>query len=314
MSAADIARMLAERIEQFVLDLLPAGHREGHELRAGSIAGEPGNSLGVHLAGAKAGVWSDFSTGVGGDALDLVRAVLSIGHVDALSWSRRWLQLDDGEAAVPRRSAPPAKPEPEADPLRWRRPWQAARPINGTAAERYLTGRNLHFDDAEGRVLRFAERRARLSPDGEFQHHPALLAALCDARTGEQVGIINVYLAVDGSDRIRDSKGKTATGRAKGAAVMLSAFDEPTLGLVICEGVETGIAILMTDLAPVWACGGAGTLATFPVLGGIECLTIAADADETGRKAGATCTARWREAGRETRIVTPPGGDWADPT
>ena len=60
---------------------------------------------------------------------------------------------------------------------------------------------------------------------------------------------------------------------------MLSAFDEPTTGLTICEGTETGIAILSKGLAPVWACGGAVFLATFPVLRAIECLTIAADSD-----------------------------------
>lgn len=62
----------------------------------------------------------------------------------------------------------------------------------------------------------------------------------------------------------------------------------------------------------VRACGGAGTLATFPVLGGIQCLTIAADADAPGQRAAATLAERWREAGREARIVAPPTGDWAD--
>ena len=59
-TAAEIARLLAARVDQLVLDLLPTGHREGHEWRVGSIGGEPGHSLGVHLTGTKAGVWSDF--------------------------------------------------------------------------------------------------------------------------------------------------------------------------------------------------------------------------------------------------------------
>ena len=85
-----------------------------------------------------------------------------------------------------------------------------------------------------------------------------------------------------------------------------------TLGLVLTEGIETGIAVLMTGLAPVWCCGGADNLAGFPVLGGIEALTIAADADEPGQKAAASVAARWREAGREAVIIAPPAGDWAD--
>ena len=87
--------------------------------------------------------------------------------------------------------------------------------------------------------------------------------------TGEQVGILNIYLRPGGSDRVRDRKGKTVTGRAKSAAVMLAPFDEPTYGLTICEGPETGIALLMAGLSPVWACGGAGLLRWLPVLGGL---------------------------------------------
>ena len=258
---------------------------------------------------------SDFSAGQAGDALDLVAAALQLSMSDALVWSRRWLRLDDGEAALPRRPAPATKPiiEHLADPSRWRRPWQAAVPIAGTLAATYLAARGLRFDDAAGDVLRFATRHARKAPDGMLEHHPTLLAALCDVRTGEQVGQINVYLRPDGSDRLRDSKGKTCWGRAAGAAVMLSSFDDVTFGLTLCEGVETGVALLMREQAPVWALGGAGNLSSFPVLGGIEALTVAADADEPGRRAAAAVATRWRAAGREVVVITPPAGDWADP-
>ena len=161
-------------------------------------------------------------------------------------------------------------------------------------------------------MLRFASRRPRKSPADELEHHPALLCALSDARTGEQCGIINIYLTADGSDRLRDNKGKTVTGRAGGAVVMLSDFDEPTMGLVLCEGVETGIALFQREVRPVWACGAAGTLPKFPLLGGIEALTIAADADAAGQRAADELAKRWREAGREVRIVPPEAGDWAD--
>lgn len=117
-----------------------------------------------------------------------------------------------------------------------------------------------------------------------------MLALLRDIVSGLRVGIINIFLQSDGRDR----KGKTVTGRARAAAVMLSAFDEPTCGLTICEGVETGIGLLMDGCAPVWACGGVGTLANFPVLGGIECLTIDADADEARINATQQTAVRWK--------------------
>jgi putative DNA primase/helicase len=311
-NATDISRLLAQRIDQLVRDMLPIGHREGHEWRAGSIVGEPGHSLGVHIGtGPKRGIWSDFAASIGGDALDLVSAVLGLDTGEAITWSRRWLGLEAGETAVPRRPASVGS-EPALDPNRWRKPWSAARLIGNTIAETYLNHRGLQYLDLEGQTLRFHPSRGRKGPTDQFEHHPALLVALSDAHTGDQVGVINVFLKPDGSDRLRDQKGKTCTGRASGAVVMLSAFDEPTVGLTICEGTETGVALLMKEQAPVWACGGARTLATFPVLSGIEALTIAADADVPGKKAAIACAARWRAAKRAVVISAPPVGDWAD--
>lgn len=309
-SAADISGPLSAKILQLVQDLLPQGHRDGREWRVGNVYGEPGSSLAVHLVAPKAGVWHDFATGESGDALDLVRAALDVDMRAALAWSRRWLGLEPGAAERPHRPTPERESEP--DPDRWRYSWGPARPIAGTLAETYLANRGLRFDDLTGRVLRFAAQRARKNPKGELERHPALLCALRDARTGEQCGIINIYLKSDGSDRLRDNKGKTVTGRAGGAVVMLSGFDEPTMGLILCEGAETGISLCQQEVRPVWACGPAGTLAKFPVLGGIEGLTIAADADAPGQRASAGLAARWRNAGCEVRIVPPEAGDWAD--
>lgn len=313
MNAADISDRLADRIRELVLGLLPNGRRDGREWRAGSVKGEAGSSLAVHLSGPKSGIWHDFATDESGDALDLVAAVLCYSTREALTWSRRWLGLESGILALPPRHST-QKPEPEPDPDRWRHPWQAARPIAGTSAETYLAVRRLRFDDPAGRALRFAGRRARKSPSHELEYHPALLCALSNARSGEQCGIINIYLKPDGSDRLRDSKGKTVTGRGAGVVrvVMLSYFDEPTIGLVLCEGIETGIALFQREMRPIWACGGTGTLAKFPVLGGIEALTIAADADVPGQRAADQLAERWRDFGREVLTIVPPVGDWAD--
>jgi twinkle protein len=71
---SDITRlkqMLADRAHEVAAMLLPGGRKEGVEWRAGSVGGERGQSLGVHLTGAKSGVWSDFSSGESGDMIDL---------------------------------------------------------------------------------------------------------------------------------------------------------------------------------------------------------------------------------------------------
>ena len=58
-------------------------------------------------------------------------------------------------------------------------------------------------------------------------------------------------------------------------------------------------------MAPVWAC--LGTIANFPVLAGIEALTLCADADDAGRTAAQKCKDRWTAAGREVTITYPYG-------
>src|SRR5487761_1169113 len=99
---AEIVSRLRDKLENLATDLLPGGKREGREWRAGSVAGEAGHSLGVHLIGAKRGVWSDFAAGIGGDPLDLVAAVNGTTLGDALVWSRRWLGLEDGAEPRPK--------------------------------------------------------------------------------------------------------------------------------------------------------------------------------------------------------------------
>jgi len=247
-----------------------------------------------------------FGCGAHGDLFDWLRRARNMPLPEAVAY------LAGKEIEPPARLPSAFRFEPEPDPDQWRYPWQGALPVAGTEAEVYLARRRLRFDDPAGRVLRFARRRARRSPAGQLERHPALLFALSDIKSGEQCGIINVYLKPDGSDRLRDKKGKTVTGRAAGATVMLSGFDEPTIGLVVCEGCETGIALFQWELRPIWACGGAGTLAKLPLIGGIEALTIAADADAAGQRASDELEKRWRHAGREVLSIAPPVGDWAD--
>ncbi len=71
MRATEIAKQLAADVERVCKRLLPEGKRQGHEWRAGSVGGEKGDSLGVHLTGDKAGVWCDFATGESGDLIGL---------------------------------------------------------------------------------------------------------------------------------------------------------------------------------------------------------------------------------------------------
>ena len=96
--------------------------------------------------------------------------------------------------------------------------------------------------------------------------------------------------------------------------IRLSADDEVEIGLGLTEGIETGLALLtLAGWRPIWAAASAGAMAKFPVLVGIESLTLFCDRDDKGAglDAARECAARWRDAKRETRIELPPAGnDW----
>jgi hypothetical protein len=299
LDAAEISRRLADQVGALVRDLLPEGHREGHEWRAGSVRGEPGDSLGVHLTGSKSGVWSDFASGDCGDALDLVRAVHRFKLGEALAWSRRWLDIDDGKAAPSPRPAAAKAPANGQNDNQWRQIWRATAPLAGTIGEIYL---------AKARKLPVSSRGVeaiRFHPACPFKREkvPAMVALLRDIRTDEPCGIHRTTLLRDGSDRDR-ARGKAMLGRAAGAAVKLCPDDEVTLGLGLVEGIETGLAIIGLGWRPVWAAGSAGAIARFPILSGIEELTIFADRDENGvgQRAAQQCAERWRDAGQTATI------------
>ena len=196
------------------------------------------------------------------------------------------------------------------------RTFKEALPVLGTLGDKYLSlrvGRRVPWPQD----LRFHPSCFR-NFGGRRERHPAVVALLRDIHTNAPCGIQRTFLKPDGSDRLRDSKGKAALGRSKGACIKLSPNDEVTLGLGLGEGVETCLSMMARGWLPIWCTGGTSGLAAFPVLNGIEALTVFADSDENqaSQRAALQCIARWREAGLEARGIKPrtSGRDWNDVT
>jgi twinkle protein len=114
VKAAELAAMLARDAESVARMLLPGGKREGHEWRAGSVDGDAGKSLGVHLTGQKAGVWCDFASGEGGDLLDLWATVRNVGIGEACQQVRDYLGVREARVDHPK----PAYRKPERKGVR----------------------------------------------------------------------------------------------------------------------------------------------------------------------------------------------------
>ena len=112
MTPREIATLLARDVESVVKLLLPNGKRVGREWKCGSVGGESGDSLGVHMTGDKAGRWCDFATGQSGDLIDLWREVNGMTVPGAIQAAKDYLGVVDKE---PRFATPPreyAKPKP----------------------------------------------------------------------------------------------------------------------------------------------------------------------------------------------------------
>ena len=121
--------------------------------------------------------------------------------------------------------------------------------------------------------------------------HPAMVAPITDAITHKLIGAHQTFIKPDGSGKIDHPKARLYFGPKDDGVVRLTADEDVTIGLAIGEGIETCLSGLMAGY-PTWACLDKGNLKKFPVLEGIECLTILADNDEAGLKAANKCARR----------------------
>jgi hypothetical protein len=175
--------------------------------------------------------------------------------------------------------------------------WRDSVDPRGTVVERYLLAeRGLSLpDELAGEVIRF---NSALFFEG--RRVPGMVALLRDVHTDEACGIMRTFFVEQGRKLMRK-----ALGRAGNAAVKLDADANVTEGLHICEGVETGVAAMIAGYRPIWALGSAGAIGKFPVLGGIEALTILTEQNDGGANARAVAevSQRWHDADREVLTI-----------
>lgn len=187
--------------------------------------------------------------------------------------------------------------------------WNACTGLRGTSGEEYLLARRCALPPVDG-DLRY--HPAMRHPSGYTG--PALVALVTDAITGQPLTLHRTWIARDGSKADVDPPRLLLGGhRKQGGVVRLWPDEAVDYGLGIAEGIETALT-LATALRPVWSLIDAGNLAAFPVLPGIEALTIAADNDPAGIAAAEQCGATWALADVDVRLVLPPrpGADLND--
>jgi putative DNA primase/helicase len=164
-------------------------------------------------------------------------------------------------APQPRRDAGDSAATRTSDALKV---WSEGVDPRGTLTEIYLAGRGLDLgEEIAGDVVRW-HRRTK-----------AMLALFRDIRTDEPRAVSRTFID-DAALKI----GRKFIGPVRGCAVKLDADEEVTHGLHISEGVETAMAARQIGLRPAWGLGSAGAIAAFPVLTGIEALSLLREHDE----------------------------------
>jgi hypothetical protein len=220
---------------------------------------------------------------------------------DVLRELRRRGLLDGAERARHRPLVVPPKSRPsDRDGIRRALAlWNDASDPRGTIVEVYLESRGLGLPVViAGEVIRFHPR----CPFGD-ERLPCMVALFRDIISNEPLAVHRTALTPSGQKVARKMLGPVL-----GAAIKLDSDADVTLGLVLGEGLETGLAARQIGFRPVWALGSVGAVAKFPVLPGIEGLTILREQDDASAKAVQRCGNRWAAVGREVIVASPRRG------
>lgn len=320
----EIADKLAAQIASLVADILPNGKKHGHEWAVGGVDGSPGTSMAVNI-GHRAGVWSDFATGEGGDAIDLVAAVMFGNDKGAaIRWARSWLGLDGLDPGRLQRTQAAVRAKAKTDENamtdderrdKAARMWRGGKSFTDayggfrtTPAADYLHGRGIALQQL-GRVPGVLTYTAGAWNGEVLKNIPAMLAAVMIRKV--IVGVHRTFLEVTGpgqATKARVMNPKLSLGPIRGGVIPLwrggsklgwselwdaeLAIDWPACeadrAVTMCEGIEDALSLAIA--APerrIVACVSLANMGSAVLPPCLQQVTIAADNDAAGSRAEA---------------------------
>ena len=172
--------------------------------------------------------------------------------------------------------------------------FDAAHPLRGSLAEKYLASFGLTVPDAAHEVLRFHPS----CPFGEF-NLPCLVAYVQDSLTNEPAGVHLTALCPEEAPIDRKIVGSIDCY----SAIKLSGDPDTSGELTIAATIEGALAAMMFGFTPVWSVLSIDGIASFPKprYHNIKRLTVIIDGDD-GVEAAKKCKVRW---GSQVRIALP---------
>ncbi|WP_047708944.1 toprim domain-containing protein [Plesiomonas sp. ZOR0011] len=258
-----------------------------------------------------------------GDGFALLAHVHGWHPSEALRFAAGVLGLQSGVEAPARRVQPPKAVQAPVDHSEAvRRVWHAAKPLAGDCAgSRYLAGRGLALTNYPLTLRTHSALPYR--HHGEVIHTSAALVGIAQDVHGTAAGLQRIWLDGNGGKAIIEHDGEQLAckkmlsrhdGAMAGAAVRLG---EPTEGrLLVCEGIETGLACRgLWPAWPVWCALSTSGMKALLLPESVREVVIAADhdANQAGELAAKALADRLTAAGVVAKIALPPMvGDWLD--
>jgi putative DNA primase/helicase len=187
--------------------------------------------------------------------------------------------------------------------------WNERKPFFGSPAETYLRitrniGNWLDLFDLD-QVLGF-------HPNCPFGNErlPCMLGLVRHIISNEPQAIHRtaLKLGATASPDTVERIGRMSLGPTKHGAIKLSPNDEVSTGIMIGEGIETTLsASRIFRFRPAWSVISKEGVRDFPVLSGIECVTVAVDNEPSGdgQRAADELVRRQNAAGVEVRTRKP---------
>ncbi|MBY5412802.1 DNA primase [Rhizobium leguminosarum] len=315
LSASDLAGRLAQDAEAVCRHYLSAGRRAGNYWLVGDVANNKGRSLYVHLAGPRAGRWTDAATGQFGDLLDLVRETCGlVDFRDVAEEARHFLSLPQPEPVSDLRSDvgdASAVERPATE--RARRLFRMTHPLAGTIADTYLRGRGILRASTHAALRFHPSCYYRDLVTARTTSFPALIAAVTDA-AGAITGVHRSWLDPDGVGKAKLDDPRRALGGLLGNGVRLRFPVNASVPVLAAgEGLETMLSLshVMPGM-PMVAALTANHLAAFNFPPGCRRIYIAADADAAGRHGIEGLSRRAQECGILPLVLSPELGDFND--
>ncbi len=208
-----------------------------------------------------------------GGGLKLAQACLGIGFTELLERLERLLGNPVQACAEE-----PAGPSPVRMKALCKRIWQEAGPISlGDEVDRYLRNRGLQLSTYP-KTLRCHPSLGYYEKNGtksvKVAEYPAMLACV-QGPDGHAVTLHRTYV-VQGRKLAGRAPKKLLSSGFSGAAVRLQ---EATEELSVTEGIETGLAVLISTAAPVWSALSCGNLERLWIPDSVRCVRLYADND-----------------------------------